>query len=104
GEHGGSIWARTTVARGKQGKRRRGAGQGTGQVAGGIDAPDEDARAADHLTWPTLRAACAFVKARHRHHPPPRGHKFSVAVEDDGEVVGVAGPSHGCPMTASHSK
>jgi hypothetical protein len=38
----------------------------------------------------TLRAACAFVKAHHRHHLPPRGHKFSVAAEDDGQVVGVA--------------
>jgi len=38
----------------------------------------------------TLREACAFVEAHHRHHPPPRGHKFSLAIEEDGHVVGVA--------------
>ena len=38
-----------------------------------------------------LRDACAFVDQRHRHHDPPRGHKFSVAVADcTGEVRGVA--------------
>jgi hypothetical protein len=34
--------------------------------------------------------ACAFVKKHHRHHRPPVGHKFSIAVAKDGEVVGVA--------------
>jgi hypothetical protein len=38
----------------------------------------------------TLRSACAFVREHHRHHPPPRGHKFSLAIEEDGRVVGVA--------------
>src|SRR4051812_15055476 len=38
----------------------------------------------------TLRAACAFVAAHHRHHLPPRGHKFSISVEHEGQVVGVA--------------
>src|SRR5437870_1633786 len=38
----------------------------------------------------TLRAACAFVAAHHRHHPPPRGHKFSLAVDDGGHLAGVA--------------
>lgn len=38
----------------------------------------------------SLRDACAFVRAHHRHHPPPRGHKFALAVEEDGRVVGVA--------------
>jgi hypothetical protein len=28
--------------------------------------------------------------AHHRHHPPPRSHKLSVAVEECGQVVGVA--------------
>lgn len=38
----------------------------------------------------TLRAACAFVATHHRHNKPPRGHKFSVAVHDNGRLVGVA--------------
>jgi hypothetical protein len=38
----------------------------------------------------TLRKACAFVLAHHRHNAPPRGHKFSIGIEHDGELVGVA--------------
>jgi hypothetical protein len=38
----------------------------------------------------TFRQACAFVADLHRHHKPPRGHKFSVGVELDGKLVGVA--------------
>jgi hypothetical protein len=38
----------------------------------------------------TFREACTFVAEHHRHHKPPRGHKFSVAVEHAGEIVGVA--------------
>lgn len=38
----------------------------------------------------TLRAACAFVAAHHRHNKPPRGHKFSVAVHTVHALVGVA--------------
>lgn len=38
----------------------------------------------------TLRQACAFVLAHHRHHGPPRGWKFGVAVAAAGEMVGVA--------------
>lgn len=39
----------------------------------------------------TFPAACAFVAMWHRHHEPPQGHKFSVAVADDGDVLrGVA--------------
>lgn len=35
--------------------------------------------------------ACAFVAQYHRHHRPPRGHKFCVAVADDeGAIHGVA--------------
>lgn len=35
--------------------------------------------------------ACAFVERHHRHHRPPRGHLFSIAVADDnGTVRGVA--------------
>lgn len=38
----------------------------------------------------TFRDACAFVALHHRHHKPPQGHRFSVAVEEGGEIVGVA--------------
>lgn len=38
----------------------------------------------------TFRQACAFVAAHHRHHSPPRGHKFSIGAEtEEGELVGV---------------
>src|SRR5205085_12020733 len=30
------------------------------------------------------------VAAHRRHHPPPRGHKWSIAVEEQGQIVGVA--------------
>lgn len=38
----------------------------------------------------TLREACAFVAAHHRHHHPPRGCRFTVGVASDGVMVGVA--------------
>lgn len=39
----------------------------------------------------SFRQACAFVETWHRHHRPPRGHKFSVGVADgDGVLLGVA--------------
>lgn len=38
----------------------------------------------------TFRAACAFVAQHHRHHKPPRGHKWSVAVYAHGTLCGVA--------------
>lgn len=39
----------------------------------------------------TFRDACAFVAKHHRHHRPPQGMKFCVAVADDtGEIRGVA--------------
>ena len=37
----------------------------------------------------TFRAACAYVKEYHRHNKPPRGHKFSIGLENDGKLVGV---------------
>jgi hypothetical protein len=37
-----------------------------------------------------LRDANAFVAARHRHHKPDRGCKFTVAAVKDGATVGVA--------------
>jgi len=38
----------------------------------------------------SFEEACAFVRQYHRHHQPPQGHKFSLAVAVDGQVVGVA--------------
>lgn len=37
----------------------------------------------------TLREAAAFVKEHHRHHPPPRGNKFSIGATNNEELVGV---------------
>lgn len=38
----------------------------------------------------TFRQACEFVTAHHRHHKPPRGHKFSIGcVNPDEQLVGV---------------
>lgn len=37
----------------------------------------------------TFRQACAFVAEHHRHHKPPRGMKFCVGLEHDGQLVGV---------------
>lgn len=37
----------------------------------------------------TFKAAAEFVAAHHRHHRPPLSHKFSVAVAEGDEVVGV---------------
>lgn len=34
--------------------------------------------------------ACAFIRRHHRHHKPPQGMKFSIAVSFDEKVVGVA--------------
>jgi hypothetical protein len=33
--------------------------------------------------------SCKFVKQYHRHHIPPQGHKFSIAVANEEKVVGV---------------
>ena len=38
----------------------------------------------------TFREAKAFITRHHRHHRPPRGMKFCLGIEDDGELVGVA--------------
>lgn len=37
----------------------------------------------------TFKEACRFVAEHHRHHKPPRGHKFSIGVNDGEKVVGV---------------
>lgn len=38
----------------------------------------------------TYREACAFIERHHRHHPPPTGQVFAVAVADGDRIVGVA--------------
>ena len=38
----------------------------------------------------TFKAACEFVAKLHRHNKPPAGHKFSVALHDGEQLVGVA--------------
>lgn len=39
----------------------------------------------------TFREACEFVQELHRHHKPPRGHKFSISVwDEEGCMRGVA--------------
>lgn len=37
----------------------------------------------------SLRDANEFVRLHHRHHKPTRGHKFSIGVQKDGQIVGV---------------
>jgi len=37
-----------------------------------------------------FRQACSFVRANHRHHGPPQGQKFSIAVAENGLLVGVS--------------
>jgi hypothetical protein len=44
--------------------------------------------------------ACRFIAMWHRHHAPPRGHKFSIGVAHDGALCGVA--MIGRPVARSH--
>jgi hypothetical protein len=37
-----------------------------------------------------LKEANAFIATLHRHHKPVQGHRFSIGVEKDGKLVGVA--------------
>jgi hypothetical protein len=37
----------------------------------------------------TYEEACEFIRRHHRHHLPPQGWKFGVAVNDGAQVVGV---------------
>lgn len=37
----------------------------------------------------SYREACVFITKYHRHHPPPQGWKFGIAINDGQEVVGV---------------
>lgn len=38
----------------------------------------------------SLREANEFVRQHHRHHKPTVGHKFSIGVQEDGRLAGVA--------------
>ncbi len=38
----------------------------------------------------TFKKACEFVAMHHRHNKPPVGHKFSVGLRVNGELIGVA--------------
>ncbi len=42
-----------------------------------------------HLQPITYPEACAFIRLHHRHHLPPQGWKFGIAVNADEHVVGV---------------
>jgi hypothetical protein len=37
-----------------------------------------------------FKDACLFIKEHHRHHKPPQGHKFSIAIWNGNDIVGVA--------------
>jgi len=37
----------------------------------------------------TFGSACVFVAMHHRHHVAPQGHKYSIGVERDAQLVGV---------------
>lgn len=37
----------------------------------------------------SFEEACEFIRLHHRHHLPPQGHKFSIAVNDGNKIVGV---------------
>ena len=37
----------------------------------------------------TYKEACEFIRVHHRHHLPPQGWKFGIAVNDGEKVVGV---------------
>lgn len=38
----------------------------------------------------TLKSAKEFIAEHHRHNKPPTGHKFSIGLEKDGVLIGVA--------------
>ena len=37
----------------------------------------------------TYKEACEFIRVHHRHHLPPQGWKFGIAVNDGDKIVGV---------------
>jgi len=47
-----------------------------------------------HLIPITRAEAFAFIKERHRHHKPPVGSIFQIAVADDDKIIGVAVVGH----------
>ena len=50
-----------------------------------------ETRARLHVVPSDFRDSAFFIKMHHRHHPPARGHKFSLAVADELDAVrGVA--------------
>lgn len=51
---------------------------------------DEPCQAVLAIIPVSFREVCAFLRQHHRHHRPPQGHKFSVAVSDGQAIVGVA--------------
>jgi len=38
----------------------------------------------------SFKTACEFIKNNHRHNKPPQGHKFSIGLQKDGILIGVA--------------
>ena len=42
------------------------------------------------LTPVTLKEACRFVAAHHRHHAAPQGGLFAIGLSDSDEIIGVA--------------
>ena len=38
----------------------------------------------------SFEEACEFIRQHHRHHKPPQGYKFCLAVADGDKIVGVA--------------
>lgn len=37
-----------------------------------------------------FKVACEFIEKEHRHHKPPKGHKFSIGLKEGERLVGVA--------------
>jgi len=55
-----------------------------------LDDTERYRRVSQYIAVPiNFRTAAEFVNAHHRHNISPQGHKFSVALEADGEVAGV---------------
>ena len=48
----------------------------------------------------TLRAAQAFVREHHRHNEPQHGHKFSIGLTDNGQLIGIV--TVGQPIARAH--
>ena len=57
------------------------------EITGGVGATRPDPRLHLRIVPVTFQQACAFVAAWHRRHEPPRGHKFSLGVATDDDVL-----------------